>query len=270
VRRQAGRRNGGVGQRGGSGRRPKSPVVSGISYPVSRHSSQEVCPWNSPKFVRLTRERDFDGRERERERSREGLREQREVLPGTTAPSLIALMRMTYEEWDQWTRGSAIRRAGYAGLRRNVAVALGNWASEEAVPPLLEALSDSEPLVRGHAAWALGEIPSSSASAALAERLAVEDDSWVRDELELALARFSEWSSSRGIPGAFLESPQGATGGTAVSTIPARGSKSVVGGRPGPRRERDGLKAPFAAAAAVWRPGRRPGIPKLHLEITAA
>jgi epoxyqueuosine reductase QueG len=34
---------------------------------------------------------------------------------------------MGYEEWDVWTRGSAIRRAGYAGFRRNVAVAIGNW-----------------------------------------------------------------------------------------------------------------------------------------------
>jgi hypothetical protein len=38
-------------------------------------------------------------------------------LPGTEAPSLVELMRMSYEEWDVWTRGSAIRRAGYAGRR---------------------------------------------------------------------------------------------------------------------------------------------------------
>lgn len=30
---------------------------------------------------------------------------------------------MTREEWDLWTRGSAMRRAGYAGFERNVAVA---------------------------------------------------------------------------------------------------------------------------------------------------
>jgi epoxyqueuosine reductase len=150
---------------------------------------QEVCPWNAPKLVQLTREGDFDGRERERERLRERLREGREPLPGTTGPSLIALMRMTYEEWDAWTRGSAIRRAGYAGLRRNVAVALGNWGAEEAVPVLVEALGDAESLVRGHAAWALGEIPAPTVSAALAERLSGEDDAWVREELELALAR---------------------------------------------------------------------------------
>jgi epoxyqueuosine reductase QueG len=70
-------------------------------------------------------------------------------LPGTSLPSLIALMRMTYGEWDEWTRGSAIRRAGYGGLKRNVAVALGNWGAEEAVPVLVAALADAEPLVRG-------------------------------------------------------------------------------------------------------------------------
>jgi epoxyqueuosine reductase len=70
-------------------------------------------------------------------------------------------MRMSYEEWEAWTRGSAIRRAGYAGFRRNVAVAIGNGLAsvdeppEEAVAVLREALGDEEPLVREHAAWAL-------------------------------------------------------------------------------------------------------------------
>jgi hypothetical protein len=50
----------------GSGRRRNSPVVSGIAYPVSRHSSQEVCPWNSSKFVTITRGPDFDPDRRER------------------------------------------------------------------------------------------------------------------------------------------------------------------------------------------------------------
>jgi epoxyqueuosine reductase len=97
-----------------------------------------------------------------------------------TSPSLVELMSLSPEGWDEFTRGSAVRRARRVGLLRNVAVALGNWGSEEAVPPLLKALSDSEPLVRGHAAWALGEIGSASASAALADRLDVDDDPWER------------------------------------------------------------------------------------------
>lgn len=58
-------------------------------------------------------------------------------------------------------RGSAMRRAGYAGFKRNVAVAIGNWLAavdeppEEAVAVLQEALGDENELIRQHAAWAL-------------------------------------------------------------------------------------------------------------------
>jgi HEAT repeat protein len=52
-------------------------------------------------------------------------------------------------------------------LRRNVAVALGNWLAdmqeeppEEAAAVLRDALEDEDPLVREHAAWALGRASS--------------------------------------------------------------------------------------------------------------
>ncbi|HSJ26310.1 MAG TPA: tRNA epoxyqueuosine(34) reductase QueG [Longimicrobiales bacterium] len=149
---------------------------------------QEVCPWNSSKFVALTREPDFDGRERERERLRK--RERAGTageLPGTTLPSLISLMRMTYEEWDEWTRGSAIRRAGYAGLKRNVAVALGNWGAGEAVPVLAAALRDLEPVVRSHAAWALEQIGTADAIEAVRDAVTLECDAGARAEMLEAL-----------------------------------------------------------------------------------
>ena len=85
-------------------------------------------------------------------------------LPGTESPSLVELMRMTREEWDVWTRGSALRWAGYAGFKRNVAVAMGNWLASvdeppaEAVAALRGALEDDDPLVREHAAWALERV----------------------------------------------------------------------------------------------------------------
>ncbi len=65
------------------------------------------------------------------------------------------------------------------------------------MPVLVEALSDAEPLVPGHAAWALGRIASKEdcppevvpqVGEAITSRLFVEDDEWVREELSLALS----------------------------------------------------------------------------------
>lgn len=131
---------------------------------------QEVCPFNGPKFVRPASDPDLAPR------------------PEMSAPRLVELIGMDDEAWDRFSRGSAVRRAGRAGFLRNVAVALGNWGSEEAVPALARALLDREPLVRGHAAWALGRIGSTAARDALSARLSVEGDDYVREELERALA----------------------------------------------------------------------------------
>lgn len=89
--------------------------------------------------------------------------------------------------WEAFSRGSAVRRAGLSGFRRNVAVALGNWGSEDAVPVLRAALSDPSAVVGAHAAWALGQIGTQSARAALLDRLEGEADAAVRAELEAAL-----------------------------------------------------------------------------------
>jgi epoxyqueuosine reductase len=142
---------------------------------------QEVCPWNSPKFVALSATRDFQPRAH------------------MQSPGLIELMTMTEEQWDTFSRGSAVRRAKRSGFLRNVAVALGNWGSADAVPALTRALDDAEPLVRGHAAWALGRIGSSAAHTALASRAENETDSYVRDELKAVLIIWAAGSAtSRG------------------------------------------------------------------------
>lgn len=129
---------------------------------------QEVCPHNHPKFVQITDESAF--------RPRDGVQGER----------LIELMRMSREEFSRRFKGSPVKRAKRRGLLRNVAVALGNWGSEEAIPVLAQALVDDEPLVRGHAAWALGTIGGSVARDALVLRLADEADEWVREEIVLA------------------------------------------------------------------------------------
>jgi epoxyqueuosine reductase len=106
---------------------------------------------------------------------------------GLLAPALVELLSLSDEEFRRRFRGSPIRRAKRRGLLRNVAVALGNSGSLEAVPALAAALLDHEPLVRGHAAWALGRIGGAGAAAALRQRLEIESDAEVRGEMSQAL-----------------------------------------------------------------------------------
>ncbi|MEO6526939.1 MAG: hypothetical protein ABIP93_09970 [Gemmatimonadaceae bacterium] len=58
-------------------------------------------------------------------------------------------------------KGSPMKRAKLRGLKRSAAVVLGNSANTahaedaESAEVLTRALDDEEPLVRGHATWAL-------------------------------------------------------------------------------------------------------------------
>jgi epoxyqueuosine reductase len=91
------------------------------------------------------------------------------------------------EEYEERFAGTPLTRPGRAGLLRNCCVAAGNLKLKEAVPALVRALrEDSSALVRGHAAWALGEI--GGAEATLREAAQAEEDTWCKDEIRLALA----------------------------------------------------------------------------------
>ena len=89
-------------------------------------------------------------------------------LLSVTLMVLVSLLGFSQVKDNQSTfkkrfRKSPIKRTKRRGLLRNVAVALGNWAHESAIPALSLGLQDSEPLVRSHAAWALGRISASQA-----------------------------------------------------------------------------------------------------------
>jgi epoxyqueuosine reductase len=73
---------------------------------------------------------------------------------------------------------------------RNVCVALGNSGDLAAVPALVEALRHPDELVRGHAAWALGEVGAVSSILALEYAHYAETADWVRAEMLLSLQRF--------------------------------------------------------------------------------
>ncbi len=109
-----------------------------------------------------------------------------------SAPELIPLLSLTEEQFRERFRLSPIRRTKRRGLLRNVCVALGNSGDPQAVPALIRALHDDEPLIRGHAAWALGRIGGEEAKRALHEALASEEDKEISNEIRCALDEFSQ------------------------------------------------------------------------------
>jgi epoxyqueuosine reductase len=75
-------------------------------------------------------------------------------------------------------------------MARNAALVLGNRRDATAVAPLARALiEDGDPIVRGAAAWALGEIGGEAAEQRLRHAAQVEQHPEVRREIAEALAR---------------------------------------------------------------------------------
>jgi epoxyqueuosine reductase len=128
---------------------------------------QDVCPWN--RFAVASSEPDFH------------------AADGNLGPPLAELLTLTREEFNHRFKDGPIKRARYPGFLRNVAVALGNSHSSEAIPALAKALSHEEALVRQHAAWALGEIGTEEAKQTLRKQEGMETDLDLKEEIKLAL-----------------------------------------------------------------------------------
>jgi epoxyqueuosine reductase len=73
-------------------------------------------------------------------------------------PELRWLARMDEETYRRVFRGSPIKRAKYAGLRRNVAIAMGNSGNQELMADLQELAKDDDPVVAEHAEWAIKKL----------------------------------------------------------------------------------------------------------------
>jgi epoxyqueuosine reductase len=106
------------------------------------------------------------------------------------SPELLPLLTLTPAEFAARFAGTPIKRAKRRGLLRNVCVALGNIGDPVAIPALGMALvGDEEPLVRAHAAWALGRWPEQAALAFLDQARRREGEPMVLAEIELALGQ---------------------------------------------------------------------------------
>lgn len=98
----------------------------------------DACPWN--RFAQASRDAALQPR------------------PDITGKPLREFLTLDDAEFKILFRGSPVLRAKRRGFLRNVCVALGNVGTKDDLPALKSALDDHEPLVREHAAWAVGKI----------------------------------------------------------------------------------------------------------------
>lgn len=102
--------------------------------------------------------------------------------------TLREILLLTPQGFNQQFRGTPLQRAKRRGLLRNAAVVLGNAGDTTAVPILAETLhNEPEPLVRAHAAWALGRLRTVGALQALETALNKETDPNAALEIRSAL-----------------------------------------------------------------------------------
>jgi epoxyqueuosine reductase len=122
-----------------------------------------VCPWN--KFAQAGRET--------RLAARDALR----------APALADLVQLDDAGFRAYFSKSPVKRIGRDRFIRNVLIAIGNSGDAGLAPTAEQLLDDQNPLVRGAAVWALGQLLDRQAFEALAAKgLAVEANESVREE----------------------------------------------------------------------------------------
>jgi len=151
----------------------KGPIPRELRPLISDHLfgcdvCQDVCPWNSKiefhEDLAFVPRKDLD------------------------SLSLADVLRLSAEEFARIFKGSPIKRSKRRGLLRNAAVVLGNLGDSACVPLLAERLRiEEESLVRGHIAWALGQIGGELAQSVLHEAAQREGEHYVLEEIHHAL-----------------------------------------------------------------------------------
>ena len=122
-----------------------------------------VCPWN--KFAHAASEIKLKAREE------------------LKAPSLADLAALDDAGFRALFAKSPVKRIGRARFLRNVMIAIGNSGDGGLVPSAQGALTDTSPLVRGAAVWALSRLlPKADFQSLAARHAAGEPDADVRAE----------------------------------------------------------------------------------------
>jgi epoxyqueuosine reductase len=99
---------------------------------------QDVCPWNNKSGnAPVASAPEF------------------QAQPELVHPDLKWLAGMTQEEFRETFRGSPIKRTKFSGLKRNVAVAMGNSGNREFISALEKLAMDEDATVAEHARSAI-------------------------------------------------------------------------------------------------------------------
>lgn len=151
-----------------SGIFPRSlrPLLKNMIYGCDR--CQEICPVNERTKSYIEPEFSFP------------------LFPAE--PLLLPLLEISRREYDLTIGLTSAGWRGKTTLQRNVIIALGNSKEDCAVKPLARLLeNDPRPLIRLHAAWALGSIGGSRAFFCLDKSRRNDPEAKVRSEAIMAL-----------------------------------------------------------------------------------
>ena len=99
---------------------------------------QDVCPWNNKAVI--------------------GLDPELEARAELVNPTLDWLAGMDEAEFERNFNGSPVRRTGFLGLKRNVAIAMGNSGLNRFAPRLEAWSKAADEGLRKAAEWALGRL----------------------------------------------------------------------------------------------------------------
>lgn len=128
---------------------------------------QMVCPWNRIKP----------------EMEQQSLGEQSDGDAGII--NIVQEMEISEADFREKYGSSPVMRTKRKGYLRNMAVALGNSHSPLAIRCLVDALeTETDPLIRSHCIWALGQISGENALLALKQALLKERDPMVIQEIK--------------------------------------------------------------------------------------
>jgi epoxyqueuosine reductase len=102
---------------------------------------QDVCPWNAKSLrTPIAADPDFEPR------------------PELVNPALEWLGSLDEQSFEQQFNGSPVRRAGFTGLRRNIAIAMGNSGQNRFAPLLDKWAAAADEGLRSAARWALERV----------------------------------------------------------------------------------------------------------------